>query len=75
MILSEEELDRAKRIEQVCQELAVPLAAAAIQFPYGHSAVRSVLFGALDGEQVRQTVEHLKRSVADELWDRLRAQG
>ena len=75
VILGEDELDKAKRIERVCEELGVPLAAAAIQFPYGHPAVRSVLFGALDGDQVRQTVEHLKRPMPGELWERLRAEG
>jgi D-threo-aldose 1-dehydrogenase len=73
--VGDDELDRAKRIERVCQELEVPLAAVAIQFPYGHPAVRSVLFGALDGDQVRQTVEHLKRRLPDALWERLRDEG
>ena len=75
LVLGEDELDRAKRIERVCEDLGVPLAAAAIQFPHAHPAVRSVLFGALDGDQVRQTVEHLKRPVPGELWERLRAEG
>jgi D-threo-aldose 1-dehydrogenase len=73
--LDEAELNRARRIERACEELGVPLPAAAIQFPFGHPAVRSVLFGALDGDQVRQTLEHLKRPVPSELWDRLRAEG
>jgi D-threo-aldose 1-dehydrogenase len=73
--LGEDELNRARRIERACEELGVPLPAAAIQFPFGHPAVRSVLFGALDGDQVRQTLEHLKRPVPSELWDRLRAEG
>lgn len=75
VVLSEDELNRAKRIEQVCEELGVPLAAAAIQFPQGHPGVRSVLFGALDGDQVRQTVEYLNRPVPGDFWDRLRAEG
>ena len=75
VVLGEAELERAKRIEQVCQKLGVPLAAAAIQFPYGHPSVQSVLFGAVDGDQVRQTVEHLKRPVPVELWQTLRAEG
>ncbi|HTT88109.1 MAG TPA: aldo/keto reductase [Acidimicrobiales bacterium] len=74
-MLGEDELARLKRIEQVCDELEVPLAAVAMQFPYGHPAVRSVLFGAVDGDQVRQNVEHLRRRVPTELWERLRAEG
>jgi D-threo-aldose 1-dehydrogenase len=53
----------------------VPLAAAAIQFPFGHPSVRSVLFGAIDGDQVRQTVDNLKRPLPVELWETLRAEG
>jgi D-threo-aldose 1-dehydrogenase len=75
VVLGNEELVRVKRIERVCEELGVPLPAAAIQFPYAHPAVRSVVFGALDGDQVRQTVDHLKRPVPGELWQRLRAEG
>jgi D-threo-aldose 1-dehydrogenase len=75
LTLSEDELNRVKQIEQICDELGVPLAAAAIQFPQGHPAVRSVLFGAFTGEQVRQTVEHVKRPLPGALWERLRAEG
>jgi D-threo-aldose 1-dehydrogenase len=75
VMLAEDELTRLKRVEQICDELGVPLAAAAIQFPYGHPAVRSVLFGALDGGQVRQNVEHLRRPVPGGLWRRLRDEG
>ena len=75
VVLGEDELEKAKRIERVCEKLGVPLAAAAIQFPFGHPSVRSVLFGAIDGDQVRQTVENLKRPVPVELWERLRAEG
>jgi D-threo-aldose 1-dehydrogenase len=75
VILGEEELERARRIEAVCDELGVPLRAAAIQFPHGHPAVRSVLFGALDGEQVAETVADLQRPLPPTLWERLRNEG
>jgi D-threo-aldose 1-dehydrogenase len=75
VVLGEDELEKAKRIERVCEKLGVPLAAAAIQFPFGHPSVRSVLFGAIDGDQVRQTVDNLKRPVPVELWETLRAEG
>ncbi len=75
VVLGEDELTRVKQIERVCEELGVPLPAVAIQFPHAHPAVRSVLFGALDEEQVRQIIEYLKRPVPGELWQRLRAEG
>jgi D-threo-aldose 1-dehydrogenase len=75
MIFSEEELERVRRMEAVCDELGVRLPAAAIQFPHGHPAVRSVLFGALDGDQVRETVGFVQRPLPAELWQRLRDEG
>jgi D-threo-aldose 1-dehydrogenase len=75
VILDDDELERARRIEAVCDELGVPLPAAALQFPFGHPTVKSVLFGAIDGEQVRQTVGYAEVELPSKLWDRLRAEG
>jgi D-threo-aldose 1-dehydrogenase len=53
----------------------VPLRAAALRFPFGHSAVASVLTGARSPQEVRDTVEQLRRPIPDTLWDELRAEG
>ena len=39
-------LDRALRLQAVCERHGVPLRAAALRFPFGHPAVASVLTGA-----------------------------
>ncbi|BBC38748.1 Aldo/keto reductase [Streptomyces graminofaciens] len=68
-------LDRALRLLAVCERHGVPLRAAALRFPFGHSAVASVLTGARSPQEVRDTVEQLRRPIPDALWDELRAEG
>ncbi|MGW7363755.1 aldo/keto reductase [Streptomyces sp. NPDC054841] len=68
-------LDRALRLLAVTERHGVPLRAAALRFPFGHPAVASVLTGARSPEEVRDTVEQLRRPVPDALWDELRAEG
>ncbi|WP_118083048.1 aldo/keto reductase [Streptomyces sp. CC0208] len=68
-------LDRALRLLAVCERHGVPLRAAALRFPFGHPAVASVLTGARTPEEVRDTVEQLRRPIPDALWDELRAEG
>jgi D-threo-aldose 1-dehydrogenase len=42
---SEEIMERTRKLEAVCKEFGVPLAAAALQFPLGHKAVANVIPG------------------------------
>ncbi|MGW0465519.1 aldo/keto reductase [Streptomyces sp. NPDC003027] len=68
-------LDRALRLRAVTERHGVPLRAAALRFPFGHPSVASVLTGARSPEEVRDTMERLRRPVPDALWDELRAEG
>lgn len=68
-------LDRARRIEAVCTRHAVPLPAAALQFPLAHPAVASVIPGALAVEEVAQNAAHLRRAIPPALWAELRHEG
>ncbi|MDX2939573.1 aldo/keto reductase [Streptomyces ipomoeae] len=68
-------LQRAQRLKTVTERHGVPLRAAALRFPLGHPAVASVLTGARSPEEVRDTVEQLRRPVPAALWDELRAEG
>ncbi|WP_406054716.1 aldo/keto reductase [Streptomyces sp. NBC_01077] len=68
-------LDRALRLFAVTERHGVPLRAAALRFPFGHPSVASVLTGARSPEEVRDTVEQLRRPIPDALWDELRAEG
>ena len=66
---------RVARIEAVCRHHGVPLAAAALQFPLAHPAVRSVIPGARSADEVRQNLALLRVPIPAALWDDLRAAG
>ncbi len=66
---------RVERIAEVCRRFALPMAAAAIQFPLAHPAVTGVLTGPSTGDQVRQNLGWLETSIPDELWTDLKANG
>ncbi|KKC33978.1 pyridoxal 4-dehydrogenase, partial [Devosia psychrophila] len=66
--------DVARKVDllaMVCSEFDVPLAAAAIQFPFRHPAVTSVLIGAKHPDRVRQNVEWFEQDLPDQLWQAL----
>ncbi|MFI1209792.1 MULTISPECIES: aldo/keto reductase [Streptomyces] len=67
--------DRALRMKAVTEAHGVPLRAAALRFPFGHPAVASVLSGARSAEEVRDTVDQLRRTMPTAVWDGLRAEG
>ncbi len=64
-------LERRRRLEEACARHAVPLAAAAIQFPLRHPAVTSILVGARTPEEVAEDVALVDCSVPEELWSEL----
>ncbi|TPM36237.1 aldo/keto reductase [Mesorhizobium sp. B2-3-4] len=66
---------KVDELSAVCDEFGVPLAAAAIQFPFRHRAVTSVLIGAKHPDRVRQNVEWFERPLPEELWRALEASG
>ncbi|MDX3244598.1 aldo/keto reductase [Streptomyces sp. ME18-1-4] len=68
-------LDRAMRLLEVTERHGVPLRAAALRFPFGHRAVAGVLTGARSPEEIRDTLEQLRRPIPNALWDELRAEG
>lgn len=68
-------LDRALRLLAVSERHGVPLRAAALRFPFGHPAVAGLLAGARSPQEVRDTVEQLRRPIPQALWDELRAEG
>lgn len=70
-----EPLQRALRMQAVCERYGVPLAAAAIQFPLGHPAVGAVLAGVRSVAEVEENVAHFTRRIPAELWRELRQEG
>ena len=67
-------IDKATRIAAVCARHGVPLAAAALQFPFGHPSVVSVIPGPVTAEEVRLNVAWMRLSIPDALWADLKAE-
>ena len=66
---------KVERLTAACEAFDVPVAAAAVQFPYRHPAVTSVLIGAKHPDRVRQTVGWFEMPLPGALWDALREDG
>lgn len=68
-------VERARRLDAVCARHGVPLKAAAIQFPFGHPAVASVLSGSRSVAELEENVRMLETPIPADLWAELRAEG
>ncbi|MBM3534739.1 MAG: aldo/keto reductase [Alphaproteobacteria bacterium] len=67
-------LERATRLDHICQAHGVALAAAALQFPLAHPAVAGAVVGARKGEEVRSGQALLDRAIPAAFWTDLKAQ-
>ena len=65
-------IDKAQKIEAVCQRHSVELGAAAMQFPLFHPALCSVIPGALSSAEVKQNIARLSAKIPVELWSELK---
>jgi D-threo-aldose 1-dehydrogenase len=65
-------LARVALMEAVCKRHAVPLAAAALQFPLGHPIVASVIPGAISQLQVEQNLAAFAHPIPPDLWAELK---
>ena len=63
------------KIEDVCQDFNVLLAAAALQFPLAHPAVVSVIPGLSSANRVQTTVEQMQVNIPSEFWQTLQDVG
>jgi D-threo-aldose 1-dehydrogenase len=72
---SSAELDRAQRIKAVCDRYDVPLPAAALQFPFAHPRVCTVLIGFRSIEQLEKNLAWLDVTIPTDLWAELKAEG
>ena len=68
-------VDRVRRIESVCDRFAVPLAAAAMQFPLAHPQVTAVIPGMVNAAEAQAAKANLERAIPAEFWDALRRDG
>jgi D-threo-aldose 1-dehydrogenase len=66
-------VERARRLRDTCARHAVPLEAAALQFPLRHPAVACVLVGCRSLEELEEDVRMFELELPEGLWDELDA--
>ncbi len=69
------QLEKARKIQAVCQRHNVPLAAAALQFPLHHPLAASVIPGAFQPEHVQRNIELFRHEIPTDLWAELKSEG
>jgi D-threo-aldose 1-dehydrogenase len=70
-----EVLTRVAQLDAICQRFKVPLAAAALQFPYAHAAVATVLTGARSAAEMRENAASFETVLPREFWLAVRDEG
>jgi len=68
-------LERVRQLEGICAEFAVPLQAAALQFPLGHPRVASVVAGCANGAEARNCAAMFAQPIPAAFWIALRERG
>jgi D-threo-aldose 1-dehydrogenase len=68
-------MERVSRIEAVCAEYRVPLAAAALQFVVAHPVIPSFVAGTRTIEQLKQNLEWFQLPIPAEFWSDLKKKG
>ncbi len=68
-------VERAQRIQAVCEAHGVPIKSAAMQFPMGHPAVAAVTVGAGSVAHAQEVVAAFERPIPDALWKELLDEG
>jgi D-threo-aldose 1-dehydrogenase len=70
-----EKLERVRRLDAVCRRHAVPLAAAALQFPLGLENVAAVIPGAQAAAEITTNLRLFAFPIADDFWRELQDEG
>lgn len=68
-------MQQVRKPEDVCAAHDTPLIAAALQFPLGHDAVKTVILGASSPDEVRQNVAIFDTPIPQALWSDLKTEG
>lgn len=68
-------LERAHRMQAICQAHGVPLAAAALQFSLHDPRVTSTIIGMTRPERIAQTLELAQHRIPEAIWPMLDAEG
>ncbi len=68
-------IDRARRMSEVCRRHGLQVKVPAIQYPFTHAAVSTVLVGARSPEEVAENAKAFVHPIPRELWSDLRSAG
>jgi len=68
-------LNQVGKIDKVCHSHGVRLIEAALQFVFGHPAVKSVIPGASNASEVEENVSILESRIPAQLWSDLQGEG
>ena len=68
-------VDRARRIAAVCRRHGVVLPQAALQFPFGHPAVKAIAVGARNPAEITENAALLADQAPAGLWADLKSEG
>lgn len=69
--VTQERLNRALTMRDICAQYGVPMRAAAIQFPFSHPAITSVIVGVRSAAEVDDAVAMMSHPIPAELWEQL----
>ena len=64
-----------RQIEAVCARHGVALQAAALQFPFGHPAVTSIIPGARSVAEVQANIAYFQQQIPADFWAELKRLG
>jgi D-threo-aldose 1-dehydrogenase len=70
---SAEIIERVAKVETICDEYHVTLAAAALQFPLAHPSVVSVIPGLGNISRIQSTIDLFHQAIPNEFWQSLKA--
>jgi D-threo-aldose 1-dehydrogenase len=68
-------MKRARELEKVCEEFAVPLPAAALQFVVAHPAIPTVISGTSTAAQLAQNLAWFSYPIPKSFWGALKERG
>ncbi|MEP4889922.1 MAG: aldo/keto reductase [Aliiglaciecola sp.] len=66
-------IERVRKIEELCDQYQVTLAAAALQFPLAHPSVVSVIPGLGNIGRIDKTISLFKQAIPNEFWQSLKS--
>ncbi len=65
------EIERVRKMEELCAEYSVPLAAAALQFSTRDPRISSTIVGMSEPARVEETLQLAGLDIPDDFWDRI----